>query len=354
MSLLLEPLKIRDVTLRNRIIVSPMCQYSSDDGFASDWHLVHLGSRAVGGAGLVFTEACAVEPRGRISPQDLGLWKDEHLPMLQRITRFIKEQGSLCGIQLAHAGRKASTAAPWAGGAPINPVQGGWSPIVAPSALPFAEGYATPEALSLEGIAQIVQSFVRAAERSLAAGFDVIELHAAHGYLLHEFLSPLSNHRTDAYGGSLENRMRIVLDVAQAVRRVWPDRLPLWARLSVTDWVEGGWDPDQSVELSRRLKAAGVDLVDCSSGAIVADAKIPVGAGFQTPFAQKIRAEAGVLTGAVGMITDAAQADTILRTGQADVILMAREFLRDPYFPLHAARHLHDPVKGPKQYGRAL
>ena len=354
MSLLLEPLKIRDVTLRNRVVVSPMCQYSSEDGFAADWHLVHLGSRAVGGAGLVFTEASAVEPRGRISPHDLGIWKDDHVPALKRITDFIRSQGAAAGIQLAHAGRKASTARPWEGGAPLETSPGGWRPVVAPSPLPFADGYPTPEALTPEGVGGIVQAFARAAERALAAGFDVIELHAAHGYLLHQFLSPISNQRRDDYGGSLENRMRIVLETARALRKRWPDRLPLWVRISATDWVEGGWDAESSVELARRMKKEGVDLVDASSGGTKPDAKIPVGPGFQTPFAEKIRREAGVLTGAVGMITQAAQAETILRTGQADVVFLGREFLRDPYFPLRAAGTLHDKVNSPLQYGRAF
>jgi 2,4-dienoyl-CoA reductase-like NADH-dependent reductase (Old Yellow Enzyme family) len=354
MSLLFEPLKIRDITLRNRVVVSPMCQYSSEDGFASDWHLVHLGSRAVGGAGVVFTEAAAVEARGRISPQDLGIWKDEHVPMLKRMTDFIKAQGAMPGIQLAHAGRKASTARPWEGGAPLDSSHGGWEPIVAPSAIPFTTGYATPEVLSMEAIQNLTRSFAKAAERALAAGFEVVELHAAHGYLLHEFLSPLSNKRTDAYGGSLENRSRAVVETARALRQKWPERLPLWVRISATDWVEGGWDIAQSVELARLLKKEGVDLIDCSSGGTAPDAKIPIGAGFQTPFAGKIRAEATILTGAVGMITEAAQAETILRTQQADVILMARELLRQPYWPLHAAKTLHSKIKNPVQYERAL
>jgi 2,4-dienoyl-CoA reductase-like NADH-dependent reductase (Old Yellow Enzyme family) len=354
-SSLFEPLTIREITLRNRIAVSPMCQYSSEDGFASDWHLVHLGSRAVGGAGLVFTEATAVEPRGRISPQDLGLWKDDHLSMLQRITAFIESQGAVAGIQLAHAGRKASTAQPWAGGAPLDEKQGGWRPIVSASAIPFADGHPTPEALSLEAIHDVTGMFTKAAQRAREAGFRVVEIHAAHGYLIHQFLSPVSNKRTDAYGGSFENRIRFLRDIVRAVRAVWPERLPLFVRLSVTDWLEPeGWTVEQSIALARIVKDDGVDLIDCSSGGTSSQAKIPVGPGYQVAFAERIRKEALVMTGAVGMITSPAQAETIVRTGQADLVLLAREFLRQPYFPLHAARELRAEVRGPVQYGRAL
>jgi 2,4-dienoyl-CoA reductase-like NADH-dependent reductase (Old Yellow Enzyme family) len=355
MTSLFEPLKIRELTLRNRVVVSPMCQYSSEDGFAGDWHLVHLGSRAVGGAGLVFTEAAAVEPRGRISPQDLGLWKDEHVPALQRITTFMESQGSWAGIQLAHAGRKASTALPWKGGACLDAAQGGWRPVVGPSPLPFDEGYPVPEPLTLDGIREITAAFGRAAARALEAGFKVIEIHGAHGYLINEFLSPDSNQRQDAYGGSFENRIRLLREVAAAIRKVWPERLPLFTRLSVTDWLEkGGWEPDHSVALAKILKADGVDLIDCSSGGNSPKANIPVGPGYQTAFAERLRREAGILTGAVGMITSAAQADTILRTGQADLVLIAREHLRDPYFSLRAAGELHAKPATPVQYGRAF
>jgi 2,4-dienoyl-CoA reductase-like NADH-dependent reductase (Old Yellow Enzyme family) len=337
----------------NRIAVSPMCQYSSGNGFANEWHFVHLGSRAVGGAGFVFTEAAAVEARGRISPQDLGIYHDAHVEPLQRITRFIHEHGAVAGIQLAHAGRKASTARPWEGGKSLSEAEGGWRPILAPSALPFDEEYPTPEALDEAGIREVVAAFGRAAERALEAGFQVIEIHAAHGYLLHEFLSPLSNHRADAYGGEFNNRTRALREVVTAIRQRWPERYPLFARLSVTDWVEGGWDIEQSIELARQLQPLGVDLIDCSSGGAAPGAKIPVGAGYQTEFAARIRREAGVLTGAVGMITAPAQADTILRTGQADLVLLARELLRDPYWPRRAARELHQEIPAPPQYARA-
>lgn len=352
MTSLFTPLELRDVTLRNRIAVSPMCQYSSRDGFANDWHLVHLGSRAVGGAGLVFTEATAVTPEGRISPEDLGIWKDDHVEFLSRITAFLKAHGAVPGMQLAHAGRKASTAAPWKGHDALAPDQGGWRPVLGPSAEPFDAASPTPEALDEAGIRRIVTAFASAASRCLAAGFEVAEIHAAHGYLLHEFLSPIANRRTDRYGGSFENRARLVLEVAEAVRAVWPERLPLVARLSCTDWLPDAWDLAQSIELSRRLKERGVDLIDCSSGAIVPQAPIPVGPGYQTEFAAKIRQEAGIATGAVGMITAPAQADHILRSGQADLVLLARELLRDPYWPLHAATALGVDLAWPAQYER--
>jgi len=350
---LFSPLKIRDITLRHRILVSPMCQYSSEDGFASDWHLVHLGSRAVGGAALVFTEATAVTPEGRISPHDLGIWKDEHVEMLSRITRFVRSQGAVPGIQLAHSGRKGSTRRPWEqpGGA-VPKSAGGWTPV-APSAIAFDPTYAVPMALDERGIRAVVQAFADAAGRALDAGFQAIGIHSAHGYLLHEFLSPLANKRTDAYGGSLENRARLLRDVVSAVRGVWPERLPLFVRISATDWVDGGWDLEQSVELVKQIKPLGVDLIDCSSGGTVPNAKIPFVAGYQVPFAQAIRERAGILTGAVGLITSREQAEKIVSEGKADAVLMAREFLRHPYWPLAAAREVGQPIAWPAQYLRA-
>lgn len=349
---LFDELKIRDVRLSNRIAVSPMCQYSCEDGFATDWHLVHLGSRAVGGAALVIAEATAVLPEARISPQDLGIWSEAHIEPLARVAKFIHSQGSVAGIQIAHAGRKASTARPWKGGGKLTPEEGGWSDIVAPTAIPFAPNYPMPAAATTERIAAIVDAFGKAAQRALDAGFRVLEIHSAHGYLLHEFLSPLSNHRTDFYGGSFENRTRIVREVVARVRRFWPERLPLFIRISSTDWVEGGWDIEQAVELARSLRPLGVDLMDCSSGGNVADAKIPMGPGYQVQFAERIRRDA-ILTGAVGMITEARQADEIIRKGQADIVLLAREMLRDPYWPLHAAAELGKPLSWPVQYLRA-
>jgi 2,4-dienoyl-CoA reductase-like NADH-dependent reductase (Old Yellow Enzyme family) len=351
-SLLFEPLKVGDVTFRNRIFVSPMCQYSSADGLPTDWHLVHLGSRAVGGAGLVMVEATAVTPEGRISPGDSGLWSDAHAEAFQRITRFIREHGAVPGIQLAHAGRKASTDLPWRGGKPLDSGSGAWQ-TVAPSAVPFAAGYPAPQALDAQGMDGVVAAFAAAVRHAHAAGFECVELHMAHGYLLHEFLSPLANKRNDEYGGTLENRMRLPLRVAEAVRAAWPARLPLFARISATDWTEGGWDIEQSVVLSRRLKALGYDLIDCSSGGVIADARVPAGPGYQTPFAERIRRDAAIATGAVGLITDAMQAEHILRTGQADAVFLARELLRDPYWPLHAAARLHTDVPWPLQYERA-
>ena len=350
---LFDELKIRDVRLSNRIAVSPMCQYSCEDGFATDWHLVHLGGRAIGGAALVIAEATAVLPEARISPQDLGIWSEAHIEPLARIAKFVHAQGSVAGIQLAHAGRKASTARPWEGGGKVTPQEGGWSDVVAPSAVAFAPNYPMPAAATVERISAIADAFGKAAQRALEAGFRVLEIHSAHGYFLHEFLSPLSNHRSDLYGGSFENRTRIVREVVAKVRRFWPERLPLFIRISATDWVEGGWDIEQAVELARSLRPLGVDLVDCSSGGNVADAKIPIGPGYQVQFAERIRRDAGVLTGAVGMITEAHQADEIIRKGQADIVLLAREMLRDPYWPLHAAAELGKPISWPAQYLRA-
>jgi 2,4-dienoyl-CoA reductase-like NADH-dependent reductase (Old Yellow Enzyme family) len=352
MAHLFDPLRLRDLTFSNRIFVSPMCQYSSVDGFSNDWHFVHLASRAIGGAALVFTEASAVTADGRISPHDLGIWDDVHIVGLARIVRFVREQGSAIGIQLAHAGRKASTKRPWEGQGRIAPEDGGWTPV-GPTDEPFAENYPIPHALTLAEIPAIVDAFRDAARRSLEAGFDVVELHAAHGYLIHEFLSPLSNHRSDAYGGSFDNRIRLCLDIVDAVRTVWPERLPLFVRLSATDWSEGGWNIEQSVRLARRLRERGVDLVDCSSGGNVAHATIPMAPGYQVRFAAQIKREAGVATGAVGMITTAEQADVIVRRGDADAILLAREMLRDPYFALRAARELGHRVPWPAQYLRA-
>ena len=351
---LFSALKIRDIVFRNRIAVSPMCQYSSEDGFASDWHLVHLGSRAVGGAALVMTEASAVEARGRISPGDLGIWKDDHIPQLARIAAFVRKQGAVAGIQLAHAGRKGSTHVPWQkGGAVLPEAEGGWRPV-APSPIPFRETDTPPLELSQPEIRTIADAFGAAAHRAHAAGFELIEIHAAHGYLINEFLSPLSNHRRDEYGGPFENRTRIVLGVVEAIRRNWPDSLPLFIRISASDWVEGGWTLDDSVKLAGILGRLGVDLVDCSSGGLVPYAKLAIGPGYQVPFAERIRREAGILTGAVGMITEPEQADRIIRHGQADLILLARQFLRDPYFPLHAAKALEAEIAPPVQYGRAF
>jgi 2,4-dienoyl-CoA reductase-like NADH-dependent reductase (Old Yellow Enzyme family) len=350
---LFESLTLRDVTFQNRVAVSPMCEYSSENGLANDWHFVHLGSRAVGGAGLVLTEATAVLPEGRISPQDLGIWSDDHIEPLKRITRFVHEQGSAAGIQLAHAGRKASTYRPWDGQGAVPEARGGWRRIVGPSPLAFAEGYAVPEALTEVEVQAVVDAFAQAGRRACDAGFCVVEIHAAHGYLLHEFLSPISNRRQDRYGGSFENRTRLVREVVLAVRGVWPQRLPLFVRISATDWEAGGWDLEQSIELARQLQPLGVDLIDCSSGGNVAQAKIPVGPGYQTPFAERIRRETGIATGAVGLITSAVQADHIIDKGQADLVLLAREFLRDPYWPLRAARELGHAIPWPTQYLRA-
>ena len=352
MANLFDPIQIRGVKLRNRIVVSPMCQYSSIDGFANDWHFVHLASRAVGGAAVVFTEAAAVTPEGRITPQDLGIWSDDHIPVLARIVRFIDEQGSVPAMQIAHAGRKASTSRPWEGGKGISDEQGGWTPL-APSAVKFAETYREPHELTAEEVRGLVGAFAAATERALQAGFRILEIHSAHGYLFHEFLSPLSNLRNDCYGGSFENRTRFLREAVHAVRTKWPKEFPLFVRISSTDWVEGGWDIEQSVELARLLKPLEVDLIDCSSGGNVASAQIPLGPGYQTPFAERIRREARIMTGAVGLITDATQADHVIRTGQADLVLLAREMLRDPYFPLRAARELGVAATYPAQYVRS-
>jgi len=352
MAHLFDPLSIRGITLPNRVVVSPMCEYSSQDGFANDWHLVHLGSRAVGGAALVFTEAAAVTAEGRISPEDLGIWKDAHVEFLSRIVRFVKSQGAVPGIQLAHAGRKGSTKRPWAGTDKVAIADGGWVPV-APSAVAYSEAFPTPTALSKEGIRGVVDAFAQAARRACEAGFQVLEIHAAHGYLLHEFFSPLSNFRDDDYGGSLQNRTRVAREVVSAVREVWPENLPLFIRISATDWKEGGWDVDQAVELAKQLKPLGVDLVDCSSAGLVPDQKIIAGPGFQVPFAERIRRDADILTSAVGLIETKEQVADILAKNQADLVLMAREFLRDPYWPLRAARELKHPTTWPAQYLRA-
>lgn len=349
---LFDPFVLRGLTIPNRVVVSPMCEYSSRDGFAGDWHLVHLGSRAVGGAGLVITEATAVLPEGRISPADLGIWQDAHVEGLARVVTFLKANGAAAGIQLAHAGRKASTKRPWEGTGAVPVADGGWQPV-GPGPEPFSDTYPVPRALDEAGIASVVGAFREAAARAREAGFDVIEVHGAHGYLIHEFLSPLVNHRDDGYGGSFDNRVRLCLEVVTAIREVWPGRLPLFVRLSCTDWVEGGWDIEQSVELARRLQAAGADLIDCSSGGAVPHAKIPVAPGYQVPLAERIRRDAHVATGAVGLITEAEQAEAVVASGQADCVLLARELLRDPYWPLRAAAALGQTVTWPAQYLRA-
>jgi 2,4-dienoyl-CoA reductase-like NADH-dependent reductase (Old Yellow Enzyme family) len=352
MSHLFDPLQIRSLALANRIIVSPMCEYSSVDGFSNDWHLVHLGSRAVGGAALVMTEATAVTADGRISPQDLGIYDASHVPGLARIVRFIHSQKAHAGIQLAHAGRKGSTVRPWDGHGVIPRDAGGWE-VVGPTGEPFADNYPVPRALRVDETSSVVDAFRVAARRALEAGFDVVEIHAAHGYLIHEFYSPLVNTRTDEYGGSFENRVRLCLEIVDAVRAEWPERLPVFVRISCSDWKAGGWDIEQSVELARMLRQRGVDLVDCSSGGAVRDAQIAIGPGYQVPFAERIRRDATIATGAVGLITEALQADRIIRDGQADCVLIARELLRDPYWPLHAAQKLDVVVPWPPQYLRA-
>ncbi|MBP1751637.1 MAG: namA [Geobacteraceae bacterium] len=352
MRLLFSPLTLRTVTFRNRIFVSPMCQYSSRDGLPTDWHLVHLGSRAVGGAGLVMVEATAVSPTGRISPDDSGIWSDVHTDAFKPVASFIRDHGAVPGIQLAHAGRKASTDSPWRGAGPISPEQGGWQPL-APSAIPYDSGYSVPRELAAAELDKIEEQFTSATHRAYEAGFQVVEIHMAHGYLLHEFLSPLSNHRSDEYGGTLENRLRFPLRIARAVRDAWPKEFPLFVRISSRDWMEGGWDLGHSVLLARRLKILGIDLIDCSSGFVVPDEPFPSGPGFQVPFAAAIRKELSMPTGAVGYITDPAQAEQIIATGQADVVFLARQMLRDPYWPLHAARSLGVDIPWPDQYLRA-
>jgi 2,4-dienoyl-CoA reductase-like NADH-dependent reductase (Old Yellow Enzyme family) len=354
-SSLFEPLTLGRVTLKNRIAVSPMCQYSANEGHPTSWHMVHLGSRAVGGAGLVFTEATAVDARGRISPEDTGIWLDSQAEAWAPIARFIKEQGSVPGMQLAHAGRKASTDAPWNGGKGLPSGNGerGWRPVLAPSPIAFDADYPMPEAMTVADIDAVVTAFADAAKRAIGAGFEVLEIHAAHGYLLHEFLSPLSNERTDDYGGSLENRCRVVRRVVEALRGAMPEGMPLVLRISATDWADGGWDLEQSCALVELLKDKGVSLIDVSSGGTVAHPTIPVGPGYQTPFAASIRRRTGVPTGAVGMIIAPEQADHIVRSGQADMVLLAREMLRDPYWPRRAAHALRVKIEGPKQYGRA-
>lgn len=352
MSLLFEPYLSRSLRVRNRLVVSPMCEYSSQDGMANDWHLVHLGSRAVGGAGVVLTEACSVSPEGRISPSDLGLWKEAQIEPLARITRFLRQHGAVAGIQLAHAGRKASHQAPWEGGRQLGLSEGGWL-AVAPSALAYREQERPPAALDETGLKQVIEDFRAASCRALEAGFELVEIHAAHGYLLHEFLSPLSNQRSDAYGGSLENRCRLVLEVARCVRESWPAHLPLWVRISASDWAPGGWDLESSKYLTAQLRELGTDLIDCSSGGLVPHQHIALSPGYQVPFSEAIRKDCGIATAAVGLITDARQAETILQEGKADLICMARAMLRDPYFALHAADELGASVPWPKQYERA-
>ncbi len=352
MAHLFDPLSIRGITLHNRIVVSPMCQYSSQDGFANDWHLVHLGGRAVGGASLVFAEASAVTAEGRITTEDLGIWKDAHVEFLSRIVRFLKSQGTVPGMQIAHAGRKGSTQRPWEGSSKVSVADGGWIPV-APSAAAFSETYPMPRALLKEEIHAIVDAFGQAARRAMEAGYQVLEIHAAHGYLAHEFFSPLSNFRTDEYGGSFENRTRIGREIVSAVRKVWPENLPLFVRISATDWKEGGWDLDQSVELAKQLKSLGVDLIDCSSAGLAVDQKIIAGPGFQVPFAERIRRDANILTATVGLIETKEQVADILAKNQADLVLMAREFLRDPYWPLRTARELKQKISWPAQYLRA-
>lgn len=352
MTLLFQPIQIKSIQLKNRIVMSPMCMYSSVDGFANDWHLVHLGSRAVGGVGLVITEATAVSPEGRISPDDLGIWKDEHIAELKKITSFLEAHGSVPGIQLAHAGRKASTLNPWKGYRVLTPEEGAWQ-TVAPSPIPFREGEPIPLELDGAGIEKVKNDFREAARRSLQAGFKVVEIHAAHGYLLNQFLSPTSNQRRDQYGGPFENRIRFLLEVIEEVQKVWPDDLPLFVRISATQWAEGEWNEDDSVRLAQVLKEKGIDLIDCSTGGNVSKVKIPVEPGYQVRFAAKIRKEAGIKTGAVGLITTARQAVEILEQGQADLIILGRQLLREPHFALHAAKELGADVKWPDQYLRA-
>jgi 2,4-dienoyl-CoA reductase-like NADH-dependent reductase (Old Yellow Enzyme family) len=353
MAHLFEPFNINEVAFHNRIAVSPMCQYSSTDGYANQWHFIHLASRAVGGAGLVFTEAAAVEPRGRISPQDLGIWSHEHIEGLAEIVSAIHKYGAVAGIQLAHAGRKASTAKPSRGGKPVDESQEGWRPLVSSSAEAFSSEHPIPEALTIAGIQSVIDNFVQAAQRSVEAGFKVIEIHAAHGYLLHQFLSPLANHREDDYGGSFENRIRLLIEIVRGVREVVPEKYSLWVRISATDWVENGWDIEQSIALSDKLKSLGVDLIDCSSGGIIPGVNIPLRPGYQIEFARRIRHEVNIHTGAVGLITSPKQADEIVRQGEADVVLLGREFLRNPYWAHLAAKQLGYDKHWPVQYDRA-
>lgn len=352
MSTLFTPLKLRELTIRNRIFVSPMCQYSADNGIANDWHLVHLGSRAVGGAGVVIVEATAVAPEGRITPGCLGLWSDEHAHAFAPVAKFIKAHGAAPAIQLAHAGRKASTELPWQSGKQLSPKEGGWQTI-APSRIPFADGFNAPLALDVNSIENVIEQFASAAVRALNAGFEVVEVHMAHGYLLHEFLSPITNRRSDSYGGDFENRIRLPMAVARKVREIWPASKPVFVRISATDWVDGGWELEQSIRLVKELKKIGIDFIDCSTGGLTPDAKIPAGTGFQTPFATAIKQQTGIATGAVGFITEPVQAEHIVATGLADAVLLAREMLRDPYWPLHAAHALGVDVTWPKQYTRA-
>ncbi len=349
---LFSPLTIKGITIRNRIAISPMCTYSATDGFANDWHLVHLGSRAIGGAGLIIQEATAVSPEGRITPDDLGIYNDEQVPMLKRITAFLRQQGAVSGIQLAYAGRKASCAVPWEGGQQLKKEQGGWT-TVSSSDKPFSPTDDAPQTLAIEEIKRIINDFKNAAIRTLEAGYQVIEIHAAHGYLIHQFLSPLSNFRTDNYGGSFENRIRLLLEIVDVIQEVWPDHLPLFVRLSATDWAEGGWDIDETFQLTTLLKQRGIDLIDCSSGGMVPYAQVPIAPGYQVGFSERIKRESGILTGAVGLITQANQAEAILQKEEADLILVARESLRDPHFPLNAARSLAEEIDWPKQLLRA-
>lgn len=349
---LFTSLQIKEITFKNRIAIAPMCQYSAADGFANDWHLVHLGSRAIGGVGLIIQEATAVSPEGRISPEDLGIWKDEHIEKLQQINQFISAQEAVPGIQLAHAGRKASVSAPWNGNKKLDATQGGWQ-TVAPSAIGYHDNEAIPFAMDSEAIQKVITDFKEATKRAVQAGYKVVEIHAAHGYLLHQFLSPLSNVRSDNYGGSFENRIRLTLEVVEAVQQEWPSHLPLFVRISATDWADGGWNAEESVALSKILKDKGVDLIDVSSGALVSHQKIPVGPNYQVPFADQIKSQAGIMTGAVGLITEAKQAEEIVASGKADMVLFARESLRDPNLALTFAHDLEAEIKWPKQYERA-
>jgi 2,4-dienoyl-CoA reductase-like NADH-dependent reductase (Old Yellow Enzyme family) len=349
---LISPLTIKDITLRNRIAVSPMCQYAATDGFANDWHLVHYGSRAVGGAGLIMQEATAVLPEGRITPCDLGLYKEEHIEMLRKITGFIHQQGAVAGVQLAHAGRKAGCAIPWKGGRQLVENEGGWTKV-APSSIPFNPDEITPHEMDIPDIINVEASFKLASTKALQAGYKILEIHAAHGYLIHQFLSPLSNHRTDSYGGSFENRIRLLLEIVKEVKSVWPENRPLFVRISATDWCEGGWNLEEAIQLVSILKKEGVDLIDCSSGGLVPYQKIQLGPGYQVHFSERIRKETGILTSAVGLITEARQAEEILQNGQADLIMLGRESLRNPYFPLQAAKALDQDMQWPLPYIRA-